>query len=180
MVDGCKLVNVVSGVPEGSVVCSLLFFLYTSELFSILENKLFCYADDFTLLAVMPSSGIRVAVAESPNRDLGKVIQCCGLFGLKLNAGTAKTLRVSRSCLVHPIAPPPLTIGGTVLKQSDDNNTFGVTFDWKMTFEKHLRSVSRAVSQRLGISRISWRVFNDRLLIERCLCCFLNLSNWTV
>ena len=37
-----------------------------------------------------------------------------------------------------------------------------------MTIEKHLRSVSRAASQRLGILRKSWRAFHDRLLIERC------------
>ena len=35
-----------------------------------------------------------------------------------------------------------------------------MTFDSKMTFEKHLRSVSRAASQRLGISRKSWWVFH--------------------
>ena len=48
MVDGCrsKLVNVVSGVPQGSVLGPLLFLLYTSELFSVLENKLIGYADD--------------------------------------------------------------------------------------------------------------------------------------
>ena len=41
LVDGCrsKLVNVVSGVPQGSVLGPLLFILYTSEIFSILENK---------------------------------------------------------------------------------------------------------------------------------------------
>ena len=37
-----------------------------------------------------------------------------------------------------------------------------------MTFEKHLRSVSRAASQRLGILRKSWRVFHDRALLGRC------------
>ena len=36
-----------------------------------------------------------------------------------------------------------------------------------MTFEKHLRSVSRAASQRLGILRKSWQVFHDRLLLGR-------------
>ena len=59
MVDGCrsKLVDVVSGVPQGSVLGRLLFLLYTSELFSVLENKLFGYANDSTLIAVVPSPG---------------------------------------------------------------------------------------------------------------------------
>ena len=49
MVDGCqsKLFDVVSGVPEGSILGPLLFLLYTLELFSILENKLIGYADDY-------------------------------------------------------------------------------------------------------------------------------------
>ena len=62
---------------------------------------------------------------------------------------------------MHPQSPP-LTIGRTVLKECDDLVILGVTFDSKMTFEKHLCSVSRAASQRLGILRKSWRVFHDR------------------
>ena len=42
-----------------------------------------------------------------------------------------------------------------------------MTFDSKMTFEKHLRLVSRAASQRLGILRQSWQVFQDRSLLEK-------------
>ena len=64
MVDGCsrKLVSVVSGVPQGSVLGPLLFLLYTTELFSILKNKLIGYADDSTLMAVVLSQGVRVTV----------------------------------------------------------------------------------------------------------------------
>ena len=67
---------------------------------------------------------------------------------------------------MHPQSPP-LTIGRTVLKKSDDL-VLGVTFDSKMTFENHLGSVSRAASQRLGILRKSCRVFHDRSLLGRC------------
>ena len=55
---------------------------------------------------------------------------------------------------MHPKSYP-LTVGRTVLKESDDLVILGVTFDSKMTFEKHRRSVSRAASQRLGILRKS-------------------------
>ena len=76
-------------------------------------------------------------------------------------------MRVSRSRTMNPQSPP-LTIGGTVLIESDDLVILGVTFDSKLTFEKHLRMVSRAASQRLSILMKSWRVFHDRSLLERC------------
>ena len=100
-------------------------------------------------------------------RDLGRVSERCGLWGMKLNANKTKTIIVSRSCTMLPQSPP-LTIAGTVLKESDDLVILGVTFDSKMTFQKHLRLIFKAVSQRLGILRKSWRVFHDRSLLARC------------
>ena len=76
-------------------------------------------------------------------------------------------MMVSRSSTMHPQSTL-LTIGGTVLKESDDLVILWVTFDSKMTFERHLRTVSIAASQRLGILRKSWRVFHDSSLLLRC------------
>ena len=106
LVDGCrsKLVNVVAGVPQGSVLGQWLFLLYTSELFSIVENKLIGYADD-TLMAVVPSPGARAKLAESLNRDLVRVNVWCDLWGMKLNASKTNTMIVSRSLTMHPSDP---------------------------------------------------------------------------
>ena len=73
---------------------------------------------------------------------LAGLVSGCDLWGMKLNASKAKTMIVSRSRTMHPQSSP-LTIGRTVLKESDDL-ILGATFDSKLTFEKHLRSVSKA------------------------------------
>ena len=96
MVDGClsKLVNIKSGVSLGCVLCPLLSLLCTSELFSILENKVIGNADDSTLMAIVPSPGVRVTVAGSLIHDLGRISEWCNLWGMKLNASKTKTMIV--------------------------------------------------------------------------------------
>ena len=101
-------------------------------------------------MAVVLSPGVRVAVAESLIRDLGRVSEWCDLWGMKLNASKTKTMIVSRSRTTHPQSPP-LTIGGTVLKESDDLVIFGVTFDSKMT----LRSIFAQFPEQLRKDLVS-------------------------
>ena len=62
----------------------------TLQSFFILENKLIGYADDSTLMAVVPSPGVRVTVAKSLIRDLGRVSEWCDLWGMKLNASKTR------------------------------------------------------------------------------------------
>ena len=88
MVDGCgsKLFDVVSGVPQGSVLGTLLL---------------------------------------GTNLHLLKVSEWCYLLGIKLNASNTKTMIDSRSRTMFSQSPA-LTIGGTVLKESDDLVILGV------------------------------------------------------
>ena len=78
----------------------------------------------------------------------------CHFWWMILNASRTKTMIVSRSRTMHPQCVA-LTIGGTVLKESYDVVIMRVTFDSKITFEKYLRSVSRAASERLCILKKS-------------------------
>ena len=84
------------------------------------------YADDSILVAVVPSPDVRVAVAESLNRDFSRVSEWCNLWGMKLNAIKTKTLIFSRSRRMHPQSPK-LTIGSTVLEESVDLDILEVT-----------------------------------------------------
>ena len=69
-----------------------------------------------------------------------KVSEWCDLWGMKFNASKAKTKIASRSRTMHPQSPA-LTIGGTVMKESDDLVILGVTIDSKMTFEQLLNGL---------------------------------------
>ena len=59
VVDGAESewIPIISGVPQRSVLGPLLFIQNTSEMFELVQSRLFVYADDSTLLAVfrMPS-----------------------------------------------------------------------------------------------------------------------------
>ena len=119
-----------------------------------------------TLMAVMPSPGVRDKIAESLNRDLDKISEWCEDCGMKLKTSKTKTMIGSKSRTMNPQSFHFLL--AELLKESDDLVILGVAFDSIMAFEKHLRSVSRAVSQRLGILRKFWQVIHDGLLLGGC------------
>ena len=75
MVDGVtsEWIPIVSGVPQGIVLCPLLFILYTCEMYELVANRLYAYADDSTLLAVVRKPADRPVVDASLNRDLTRV-----------------------------------------------------------------------------------------------------------
>ena len=83
---------------RGIVLSLLLFLLYKSE------NNLSSYLDNTSFIAVVPTPGVRVTLAESLNLDIGKVSEWCDLWGMKLNA--SKSTIVSRSRTMHSQSLP--------------------------------------------------------------------------
>ena len=56
-------------------------------------------------MAVVLSPGVRVAVAESLIRDLGRVSEWCDVWGMKLNSSKTMTMIVSGSRTMHSQLP---------------------------------------------------------------------------
>ena len=120
--------------------------------FSFLENKLIGYADDSILMAVVPSPGVRVTVAKSLISVLGRISEWCDIWLMKLNASKAKTMIVSRSRRMQPQSPP-LTIGWTVLNESDDLAILGLTY---LIPKWLLRSILASFLEQLLKDLVSW------------------------
>ncbi|KAI3381869.1 hypothetical protein SNEBB_010891 [Seison nebaliae] len=118
-VDGCysNFSNVISGVPQGSVLGPLLFILYTADLYNIVKNDLFGYADDKTLLSVIPSPADRQTVAVSLNRDLELINEWCEVWDMGINCTKTQSITFSRSRTKMPLHPP-LSISGAALDES--------------------------------------------------------------
>ena len=75
MVDGAtsKWIPIVSGMPLESMLGPLLFILYTSKIFELVENSLYVYADDSRELAVVRKPADGPALATCLNRDLARI-----------------------------------------------------------------------------------------------------------
>ena len=74
---------------------------------------------------------------------------------------------VSRSRTHFP-EHPNLFINATLINRVDQLKLLGVTLDSKLTFESHLRDMSRSISQKLGILRKSRKIYEDDNILRRC------------
>ena len=106
----------------------------------LVENWLYAYADDSTLLAVVSKPADRPVAAASLNWDLVHDTEQKQLnhWCLIMNPNKTKALVVSRSRTVnHPKGD--LVLSGASICASSNLDIFGVKFDSRFTFEDHVR-----------------------------------------
>ena len=168
VVDGgaSEWISIISGVPLGSVLGPLLFILYISEMFELVENRLVAYTDESTLLAVVHKSADRPAVVSSFNGE----------------ATTNKTtaLVVSRS---RTVSPPQgdLVLSMVSIRTSPNLDILRVKFNSKLTFEDHVRGIVSRVSQRICILMLMKRIIaNNSVHVTSLLFCICSPNPWVL
>ena len=116
-------------VLQGSVLGPLPF-IYNSEMFEPIENRLFAYADDSTLYyQLFASQQTDVpAVPASLNSYLSRIQEWCNYWCMTLNPNKTKALVVSR---FKTVSPPHsgLILSGVSIRASPNLDILGVKFD---------------------------------------------------
>ena len=139
-----------ASVPQGSVLGPLLFSIYIDDLVDVCENELYLYADDSTLFARIPSNKDIRSVEESLNRDLLNMKSWADKWMVTFEPSKCKMMIISRKRTPSKLN---LYLGNSPLDTRDDIEILGVTIDRKLTWSKHIQSVSSRAGQRLGALR---------------------------
>ena len=121
-------IDVVSAVPQSSVLGPLLFLLHIADLPGLLQNVLVCYTDDSTLLCRIPHPRDRTSVAASLNDDLAVISDWCSRWGMLVNPSKTRGMLISRYRTVEPLFPD-LVVNGAVVEMVSKFQILGVTID---------------------------------------------------
>ena len=152
----------------------LLFILYTSEMFVLVENILYAYADDSTLLAVVRKPADRPAVACSLYRDLAGIQEWCNHWCMIVNCNKTKALVVSRSIIVDT-PHGDLVLSGVSICTCPNLYILGVNYDSKLTFKDHIHVIVSHVSKNF-YCKVGETCFCGFLCIASFLLCICSLD----
>ena len=169
----------VYGVPQGSVLGPVLFILYTTPLFGVMND----YGVSFHFFADDTQAYTRFSTKDdgsSQSTAFQRMADCVAGAGswmqqnkLQNNVSKLDALIVSADGTKHPPASLPLAIGADVIIPSPCVKNLGVVIDSHLSLEAQIRSVcKKAFYQIRRISRI--RKFLDPPTCNSLVCALVS------
>ena len=145
--------NVLSGIPQGSVLGPLLFCIYIHDLVEALNCQRFFYADDGKMLAPILS----IHDSSTLQNDLNFISKWCKHNGMALNVFKTKILHMGKNNQCHPY-----TADGTTVDSVTSIRDLGVIIDSNLTFKPHLDSIINSAIQRSAIISRSFKNYDTK------------------
>ncbi|XP_061151098.1 probable RNA-directed DNA polymerase from transposon X-element isoform X1 [Syngnathus typhle] len=139
-----ELYNVTCGVPQGSVLGPILFNIYMIPLGDIIRKyniSFQCYADDTQLY--MPLSMTDPRDCCNLEKCLAEIKQWMSLNFLRLNPDKTEMLIIGPTRYQHLFKETAITIDNRTITQSDTVTNLGVIFDQTLSFQKHIKNITR-------------------------------------
>ena len=147
VVDGerSEEAEVLSGVPQGTVLGPLLFLLHINDLPLVIHPGTRCrlFADDCLLYRAIDSIEDQVQL----QNDLIQIEKWASKWGMKLNASKCHNMAMYRG---RTHTPYMYQLGNTIMSTVHQEKYLGVTISDDLSWNPHIANVATVASQRLG------------------------------
>jgi len=124
-------IQVLSGVPQGTVLAPLLFLLYISDLPACINSKVKLYADDVLLYSYIYSVSDCIVL----QHDLDKLSEWACTWFMEFNLKKCEHLRISNK--QYPIIYSYL-LDNSIIAEVPHTKYLGVTIDQKLSWNEHI------------------------------------------
>lgn len=152
-----RKISVTYGVPQGSVLGPILFSIYVNDLSHSFSDdcKIIQYADDTQFVHTGDINDIQGLIRKGEG-DIAKAKLYFNMNGLVLNSKRTQCMSVGTKGLLSQIpAGTHILVDGNPIFPSHSIRNLGIHFDPHMTFDKHIKDLSRKVNgQLMYINRI--------------------------
>ena len=162
-VNGCTSTwsDVVSGVPQGSVVGPILFIIFINDMPDQVSNFISLFADDAKLYGKSSSPSDRKNIQE----DLNSLQTWSDTWKLSFNASKCKSLHLGKENIqqaYHMMS----TSGPVILDRTPCEKDLGIMIDSDLEFDEHISLAVRKANTKLAMIRRTFVYMDEKMLVQ--------------
>lgn len=156
-----ELMDIVSGVPQGSILGPLLFLIYINDIAFVCDNiNIDLYADDNSL----HETGYTLSEIETKLQfQLTKICVWCKENNMAINPQKTKCMTFGSKIKLKSISQLHLTIENHVLDSVRSEKSLGVILDNCLTWKDHIDSVCKRISSKIALLKRIVYFLNDEM-----------------
>ena len=140
--------EVISGIPQGSVLGPVLFVVFINTIVSdIKHSEVYLFADDTKLFRGIYNPSDCVLLQE----DINNISEWSDNSLLKFHPDKMAAMRISIKGLES--GKPQYVMKNKDLKVSDEEKDLGIIIDSKLSFEKHMQTKINKANSIMGVIR---------------------------
>ena len=164
--------NVLSGVPQGSVLGPLLFLIFINDLPKCVECPVCLFADDSKIYCRVPRFNSTkpdlINAQDKLQKDLNELHEWAVKWKMSFNVDNCKIMHLGYGNMKHEY-----NLNGSILAETKEERDLGVLVDNELNFSKHIRSIVAKANRIIGLIKISFESVEETKDVKM----FSNLYN---
>ena len=153
--------QVVSGVPQGSVLGPLLFLIYINDIYTVCES-MFLFADDAKLFKVLSSKEDCFRL----QNDINGVVEWFNRWQMHVNMGKCCLLHVGGKHFINKYHLIDLDGTTCEIPTLESVSDLGIIMDSKLQFKDHILTRVKKANMMLGIIARNFKRLSDEVFIS--------------